>query len=444
MLSLSLLQSPDFSGQKSNSSRLSQLASPTMIKNVEEPLSPPAKAAESSSALGKTSLLRSSTSEEEQHRYHRGTTPTSIASTDEAVLRSKPPISSSPSSPGTPGGSNGKPPVFPEHRVQSSKAGLRKVDPTFLGATRREAASTASGPPAFVKEFAGVVRRRSGGGFAFNPNEPAPPRAQTSQQGRPQSAVYPSPTKSNGANRRKSDFLAKYEDLTERATFALRLASEFVPDMDRVESPEPEEVEFNEEEVLKTCQDFIKDYDNSRRRQSTDFTSTSPMPVVRTRSSSLTYLDKRSPPPSLASQGINQQDQRLKPILKKSSEDLSNLKPVPILKHKDSESNLLLSGVLDSSIVGGILKKRSSEDNQSRPDHIRIRSPSPDSGSFPSSRWRSRNSSNCESRASSPEIQSILKRRSSTEDCENDTRLVRQLSMRLYFYIINFTFQVFT
>jgi hypothetical protein len=233
--------------------------------------------------------------------------------------------------------------------------------------------------PAFMKEFAGVVRRRSsGGGVGFNPNESAPPKPDSSA--RPQSAVIPQarykvqpvqpvPVQSS---RRKSDFMERYEELTIRAAAAMKRADSVVEGA----NSGPAEIEFNEEEVLKTCQDFIKDYDQSKQRRSLtegqmatmppvpkprdslarkqvamseplsmSLTSSpsrlhrakvvegptvlhaAPVPSVRNRSASLTVLDKRSPPPP--AQFTTQQSENLnlypRPILKKSSEDLSKL-----------------------------------------------------------------------------------------------------------------------
>ena len=327
--------------------------------------------------------------------------------------------------------------------------------------------------PAFMKEFAGVVKRRSG--TNFNPNEPAPPRPNSgghielSPSARPRSAILlsrktseTSPKSSQSVDvtsRRRSDFMARYEELSTRAQAALNLADNFPQDEDEEEvllSPEPE-VEFNEEEVLKTCQDFLKDYDKSKRRKSLGESpvtkpreslvvhkTASPLqhaqddhfPSVRNRSSSLSFLDDSMVDGKYqkSSEGSHHM---LKPILKKSSEDLNSLssssssfrKPVPILKHKDSDPLFISHGILrnfDSNNIssGGILKKKGSDENSSRPDHVRIRSPSPDLDSPVMLRpiLRSRNNSTCEERMSSPEPQSILKRRSSTDDFELESR----------------------
>ncbi len=317
-----------------------------------------------------------------------------------------------------------------------------------------------------------MVRRRSNANPSggFNPNEPAPPRPPGAD--RPQSAImlptrkvsasseggldYSSPSR---ASRRKSDFMARYEVLTSRANEALHLveSTTATPEQQAPLSPEPEDVEFDEEEVLKTCQNFLKDYDDSKRRKSLTESTLPPVPkprellrsnnlpegspfvqcsprrvsqpntvsvqgTVRNRSSSLTLLDKRSP--EAGRQHQQAQEFVPKPILKKSTEDLDSLleqqqqqlqqplRPVPILKHKDSEPNL------STPHTGGILKKKSADESQSRPDHIRIRSPSPDAARRPIL-IRSRNNSTCDERNSSPEPPpSILKRRSSTEDLE--------------------------
>jgi hypothetical protein len=72
-----------------------------------------------------------------------------------------------------------------------------------------------------------------------------------------------------------------------------------------------------------------------------------------------------------------------KPILKKSSEDL---KPTPILKNRCDLDLPATTGSSSTSsagsISGGILKRKSVTDSgnetaASRPDHVRIRSPSP-------------------------------------------------------------------
>ncbi len=425
-------------------------------------------------------------------------------------------------SPGSAGSSN-KPPIFPAPDRSSNglKIALKKTtegaSPSFLrgGSHGGEAAAAGAANgggevPAFMKEFAGVVRRRSAATApaGFNPNEPAPPRPADSSA-RPHSAILPgrklsaaaaatvSPEmprhSSSSSSRRRSDFMMKYEQLANRASEALSMV-EAMEAADKEEtappqydasplSPEPEDVEFDEEEVLKTCQNFLKDYDDSKRRKSltmaeppvpkprgsiaktpncqeVSFKSTrrvsssmlgsaggSPTPSIRNRSSSLTLLDNRAPRTSSApghSRGAGEEAEFvLKPILKKSSEDLDKVyysehRPVPILKNKDSSDSAVAAApaVMSSGFVGGatsgvggsvgggILKKKSADDGQPRPDHIRIRSPSPDSsGRAPRPILRSRNNSTCDERMSSPEpaaIQSILKRRSSTEDLDLD------------------------
>ena len=340
------------------------------------------------------------------------------------------------------------------------------MSPSFLRKDKRD-----DEVPSFMREFAGVVRRRSGS--HFNPNESAPPKPGDASPTppRPQSAVFPSRKFSASAassevpskpatppvasSRRKSDFMARYEELAMRANAALSLAENFQSHekFDGPMSPEPEEVEFNEEEVLKTCKDFLKDYDNSKRRKSlteapvpkpreslktasfvtkspnSSMEATPPIPSLRSRSSSLTLLDKRSPPSNISASSRHQTELP-KPILKKSSEDLNNFsqvsvdpKPIPILKHKDSDSSISFNlSVASSTTASGILKKKATaEEGPSRPDHIRIRSPSPDLDHAPRPILRSRNNSTCDERMSSPEPQSILKRRSSTEDLDFDT-----------------------
>jgi hypothetical protein len=169
--------------------------------------------------------------------------------------------------------------------------------------------------------------------------------------------------------------------------------------------------------------DFLKDYDKSKQRRSLDagvaasppvpkprqfvasgntssaaadlLSTESPKPSLRTRSSSLTIHDKRSGPEDVVQAESNATDDRVvvghrtvlpKPILKKSSEDL---KPVPILKNRvdtDSAQATASSSTSSSSgsgsVAGGILKRKSvtdsgNETTASRPDHVRIRSPSP-------------------------------------------------------------------
>jgi len=382
-------------------------------------------------------------------------------------------------SPGS-AGSTGKPPIFPVGDRSSSglRASLRKVgdgvSPAFLRrGDRRSGDVDDDGVPQFMKEFAGVVRRRGGGGVAFNPNEPAPPR--TPEPTRPHSiALSPPPLSAAAISdvdknfRRKSDFMARYEHLIGRATAALNLVSDeggaegaaAAPSAPETPlSPEPEDVDFDEEAVLQTCQNFLKDYDASKKRKSLTEASgrtpwgerpqaeeaalsLEPSPTfrstrrvsavspgsalsvqVRNRSSSLSLLDRRM-------QIGTSESQPLKPILKKSSEDLhkslesSPLRPVPILKNKDLEiAPPIVVGASAISSGGGILKRRSEGDASARPDHIRIRSPSPDQNvSNRRPILRSRNNSTCDERCSSPEPQSILKRRASLDDFEADSR----------------------
>ena len=67
--------------------------------------------------------------------------------------------------------------------------------------------------------------------------------------------------------RRKSDFLSRYEELTCRAAAAIKSVDQIVsndrsnlnevkvePSLESPITPDVESVEFNEEEVLKTCQ----------------------------------------------------------------------------------------------------------------------------------------------------------------------------------------------
>ena len=147
-----------------------------------------------------------------------------------------------------------------------------------------------------------------------------------------------------------------------------------------------------------------------------------------------------------------------KPILKKSSDDIyfarSGLNEAatagrPILKRKDSENSLVVptsgsgpavtsggsstSAVSSSITVGSSSEVKSSlksslkrksvttDENSlhsttSKPDHVRIRSPSPDLELRPSGILRSRNSSLGEEEFP----QSILKRRNSQDDLDGD------------------------
>ena len=187
------------------------------------------------------------------------------------------------------------------------------------------------------------------------------------------------------------------------------------------EDEDEESVDFNEEEVLQRCQDFQKDYQerkNNQKQQQPPIPkprqfisgrplSEPPKPSVRTRSSSLTLHDKNND--TELEQNKVENIVFPKPILKKSSDDISaraQNEARPILKRKDSESNLIAPGsevtpvskVSSSGTTtgGGILKRKSVTDDNSLPtiskqEHVRIRSPSPDLELRPI--LRSRNSS---------------------------------------------------
>ena len=399
--------------------------------------------------------------------------------------------------------------------------------------------------------------------------------------------------------RRRSDFVTKYEFLVSKAQKALQTVDKLETivtknqenttegierstsnEMDRKvfndqgkgacltddDDEEIADVDFNEEEVLKRCRDFITDYDKNRQKREVSNkdkttcnattcpnTNVPPIPKprqslnqnssnrvafdnnlvsefssmtleseqessIRARSSSLTLHDKRlqtsraenidiqcdcpnnkyyetSPDDARPGRPIlfsmhSAPSSMPKPILKKSSEDLiriaeqssdtykshsnftvsENKTPESILKNKESvpgaeaniggnlKNNSTLekaklnpsSQATDSILnISSILKQRnplneSSENTgtSTRPEHVRIRSPSPDLDDFvPRPILRSRNNSvggntsnhgsedlniiNRSSRASSPEVggssgygvsflpQSILKRRSS-------------------------------
>ena len=226
--------------------------------------------------------------------------------------------------------------------------------------------------------------------------------------------------------------------------------------------------------MLQRCQDFQKDYEESRRlkkqqppvpkpRQliggrSAASASTStqepqqqekqdqvtPRPSLRMRSSSLTLHDKNnevensedliqphtsSKTTFAASEASGESKSQFfpKPILKKSSDDIRNATfgemTKPILKRKDSESSLntasnsgLQSSQASNTASGGILKRKSMTDAEvsTRQEHVRIRSPSPDleAARLPGILVRSRNSSLGEEEFP----QSILKKRSCSQE----------------------------
>ena len=215
---------------------------------------------------------------------------------------------------------------------------------------------------------------------------------------------------------------------------------------------------------------FLPNFQNSSQQRTTPIPkprqfisgrplSEPPKPSVRTRSSSLTLHDKTNEQPVADlldvvhhhphHKVLDQNPVFPKPILKKSSDDISVGRP--ILKRKDSENSLVIpatSGSLAVTTSGGStstvvssgsvtvggsmssdqvksglkssLKRKSvtkTDDNSlpttSKPDHVRIRSPSPDLELRPTSGiLRSRNSSLGEEEFP----QSILKRRNSQDD----------------------------
>ena len=381
-----------------------------------------------------------------------------------------------------------KPPIFPSPDTKNNafKFNLKHKNesPSFL---RKD---TKSEPeyPNFIKEFDKVVRRRSG---TFNPNESAPPRP--TDLGRPHS-VYrmenqntnrqsdPELTNKVEKDRRKSDFLSRYEELTCKAALAIKSVDQIVKcdrkfeyknennrnelniqTLDSPITPEVESVEFNEEEVLKTCQDFLDDYDRTKTSQYKSISSydqaklprTPPTPaprlsltsrnefsskqstsrlshedeqllqaaqgksfwetqgeavfdkidnvnpedfdskIIRTRSSSLTIHDKK----------LSENEEKIKPILKKSTEDLAENNRFPsILKTRDD------FGVYNqkSKIEGKSEHVRIQSPSFDRNDHVRIRSPSPD---FDIETADVDDEQIFNDRCSSPEIPSILKSR---------------------------------
>ena len=336
---------------------------------------------------------------------------------------------------------SGKPPIFPSSPPPTNDASM----------------------PPFMREF--VARRSSRGQSieSFNPNEPAPFKRQQSMPAkaakasqppapRPHSAFIPdrklsfeNSDKPVAPARRKSDFVARYENLMNRAQAAMKTVEKLDPNQgsDKEENDEEDEevkdIDFNEEEVLQRCRDFLHDYDKSKRQRAPVPKprtilpeQTPPKPSIRMRSSSLTLHDKRddqedkSKSPTSHNNEPRVHQSRLrsssqhttlpKPILKKSSEDLMRVsavstesievkQPVPILKHQSKDDS-------------------KQKETTSKPDHVRIRSPSPDFDDYlPKPILRSRNNSvgglSGDEGRSSPEIvKSILKRRLSAEDLD--------------------------
>ncbi|XP_040573145.1 uncharacterized protein [Lepeophtheirus salmonis] len=317
------------------------LSSPDIVKSLSKTLTPPIsphhRPIPTSSETAKPELISDPLLENWPGRPKKQTTQEVHSTKKLSDNNPKTPPTTSPST-------ASKPPIFPLLNNGSSynssplkMVSLRKPSESFLSRRTAEPSSNENSTPQFVKEF----RRRSGG---FNPNEMIVSPSQSTP--RPQSAVII-----------RKEFVNKIE---------------FHKSDTESSSNLPGHVKFNEEEVIKTCEDFIKDYDMRRL-------STPPVPMpreslmkkkvindepsspkgMRNRSSSLTIHDKRSPP-------ITSQTENLypKPILKKSSEDL----------------------LKDNGAVCGILKRKSSEY-----DHVRIRTPSPESEIRPI--LRSRNSS---------------------------------------------------
>ena len=171
----------------------------------------------------------------------------------------------------------------------------QKSDSQIVGGSRESLKSDLTSPvpgetdagSVILKDPEKVKRRRS-----FNPNESAPPRP--AHLTRPHSVYRMEnqnskiPDRDNrraeggDQERRKSDFLSRYEKLTCKAAEAIKSVDkiscrqtgpsgepEASPGLGHVpvphlESPITPDVEFNEEEVLKTCQEFLDDYDKSR------------------------------------------------------------------------------------------------------------------------------------------------------------------------------------
>ena len=224
-------------------------------------------------------------------------------------------------------------------------------------------------------------------------------------------------------------------------------------------------------EVLQRCQDFQKDYEESKRKKQqppvpkprqliggrsvASAASTSqepqpekqeaPRPSLRMRSSSLTLHDKNNEvensediQPHTSSkttftEAVGTSNQFFpKPILKKSSDDIRTTfgeMTKPILKRKDSESSLntastsggrIEASSSNTTASGGILKRKSMTETEvsTRQEHVRIRSPSPDLEAAsslqrpPGILVRSRNSSLGEEEFP----QSILKKRSCSQE----------------------------
>ena len=402
-----------------------------------------------------------------------------------------------------------KPPIFssPDVKNGAFKFGHKqKSDQSLLGS--REAVNSlpvsavipdtlVSGAGSF-RDPEKVKRRRS-----FNPNESAPPRPgqltrphsvyRMEHPGKAASLDRETAGSSSPGERRRSDFLSRYEELTCRAAAAIRSVDQIVaherngsvagevippshppPSLESPITPDVESVEFNEEEVLKTCQDFLDDYDRSRtgvaapaarlplplgagartpptpaprlslanrvdfpssRYQATSASSATtsgqlskedeelleaaqeksfwdPKPsdssvferlenvnpevfdskIIRTRSSSLTIHDKCV-------------EEKIKPILKKSTEDLAEHNRFPsILKTRDD------FGLIPKTKHEGKYEHvRIRSPSFDRNEHVRIRSPSPDFEHEGIDLMG--DADDVDGRSSSPESSSILKNR---------------------------------
>ena len=277
--------------------------------------------------------------------------------------------------------------------------------------------------------------------------------------------------------RRKSDFLSRYEELTCRAALAIKSVDQIVkherddrnitvnPNLESPITPDVESVEFNEEEVLKTCQDFLDDYDKSKvangngkyfppppsrvpptpaprlslanrvdfpssrhqtaslhpqlskedeelleAAQEKSFWDTKQSDnsvferlenvnheafdskIIRTRSSSLTIHDKS--------------EEKIKPILKKSTEDLA--------EHEHNRFPSILKTRDDFGLIpktkheGKYEHVRIRSPSFDRNEHVRIRSPSPD---FENETIDLGDEDDIDGRSSSPENPSILRNR---------------------------------
>ena len=340
-----------------------------------------------------------------------------------------------------------------ESQLLGSRESL-KTDLPSLALVPAGSGETGVNPGSF-KDPEKVKRRRS-----FNPNESAPPRPahltrphsvyrmENQNSKIPDRDIRNTGGEQEHQERRKSDFLSRYEELTCKAAAAIKSVDKIgrqtrtseVPEAGAgtslhsaplLESPITPDVEFNEEEVLKTCQEFLDDYDRSRTGSSrllSQRTPPTPAPrlsltnrldfpssrhkasasslgcqlsredeelleaaqeksfwdtkqadssavferlenvnhevfdskIIRTRSSSLTIHDKC--------------EEKIKPILKKSTEDLVEHNRFPsILRTRDDFG--LISKTKHEGKYDHVRIRSPSFD---RNEHVRIRSPSPD------------------------------------------------------------------